>query len=318
VTPARLVASVCALIAALVTTVSVSPAGAATTYPVVYNISAARGVMVDHTAPPPGANDFSCRPSAAHPNPVVLVHGLGATMGENWATYAPLLANNGYCVFALTYGLHPGETFMGGLSRMEDSSAELAAFVDRVLAATGAAKVDLVGHSEGTVMPQYYLKFRGGAAKVDKYVAITPLYHGTTLLGIGAFIATLQAAYPQYSGPIAAQFARGCGSCTEFLRGSEFLQHLYADGVYAVPGVTYTAIMTKYDELVTPYTSGRLPAGPNVTNVVVQNQCPTDFGEHLAMAFDPTVGQDILNALDPGHRKPVPCKLVLPGFGALR
>ena len=38
--------------------------------------------------------------------------------------------------------------------------------------------------------------------------------------------------------------------------------------------------------------------------------------KHLAVAFDPTVGRDILNALDPAHRKPVPCQLVLPGVGA--
>ena len=311
----RLLPAVVGVVVGLVTVVSAPPASAAT-YPVIYNLSAARGVLVDHTAPPPGANDFSCKPSAAHPNPVVLVHGLGATMGENWATYSPLLANNGYCVFALTYGLHPGEDFVGGLAPMEQSSAELAAFVDRVLAATGAQKVDLVGHSEGTVMPQYYLKFRGGAAKVDKYVAITPIYHGTTLLGVGALIAALETAYPQFAGPIASEFGRGCGSCAEFLRGSPFLRHLYADGHYAVPGVTYTTIMTRYDELVTPYTSGRLPAAPNVTNIVVQNQCPIDFAEHIAVAFDPTVGRDVLNALDPAHARAVPCHLVLPGIGA--
>jgi pimeloyl-ACP methyl ester carboxylesterase len=301
--------------AALTALVAVPGAGAATSYPVVYNISAARGVLADPMAPPPGANDFSCKPSAAHPHPVVLVHGLSATMGENWATMSPLLANNGYCVFALTYGRAPGNPYIGGLTKMEDSSAELAAFVDRVLAATGAAKVDLVGHSEGTVMPQYYLKFRGGAAKVDKYVAITPIYKGTTLLGVGTLLTTLEKAFPQYSGPISTGFDQFCGSCQEFLVGSDFNKHLYADGVYAVPGVTYTTIMTRYDELVTPYTSGRLDA-PNATNIVVQDQCPIDFAEHLAVAFDPTVGQDILNALDPAHRQPVPCRLVLPAVGA--
>lgn len=313
---ARLFPVVVTVVAVLAAFVSIPPAGAAT-YPVVYNITAARGVLVDHTAPPPGANDFSCKPTAAHPDPVVLVHGLGATMGENWATFAPLLADHGYCVFALTYGLDPGEDFVGGLTPMEQSSAELARFVDRVLAATGARKVDLVGHSEGTVMPQYYLKFRGGAAKVDKYVAISPIYHGTTLLGVGSLIRALETAYPQFAGPISRAFARGCGSCEEFLRGSAFLRHLYADGHYAVPGVTYTTIMTRYDELVTPYTSGRLPAGPDVTNIVLQNQCAKDFAEHIAVAFDPTVGQDILNALDPAHKQPVPCRLVLPGVGSL-
>jgi pimeloyl-ACP methyl ester carboxylesterase len=310
----RLIAAVAALTSLLLAGVAARPAGASG-YPVVYNITAARNVLTAPTAPPPGANDFSCKPSAAHPNPVVLVHGLGATMGENWATYAPLLANHGYCVFALTYGLDPNEQTVGGLQPMEQSSAELADFVQRVLAATGAAKVDLVGHSEGTVMPQYYLKFRGGAQYVDKYVAITPIYQGTTLLGIGSLLYALERAYPQYSDRFAAAFAKECGSCQEFLRGSPFLQHLYADGVYAVPGVTYTTIMTRYDELVTPYTSGRLDA-PNATNIVLQNQCPIDFADHIAVAFDPTVGQDVLNALDPAHPARVPCHLVLPIVGA--
>ena len=308
---ARLTSLVALLAALLTVAVSVPGAGASTKLRVVYNILSARpGARTS----PPGANDFSCRPSAAHPNPVVLVHGLGATAGENWGTMAPLLKNHGYCVFARTYGLARGESFFGGVTRMEDSSAELAAFVDRVLAATGANKVDLVGHSEGTVMPQYYLKFRGGAAKVDKYVAISALYHGTTLDGVGTLIHALEAANPQMSGQFSDAFAHFCGSCEEFLAGSPFLKHLYRDGVYAVPGVTYTSIMTKYDELVTPYTSGRLNA-PNATNIVIQNQCPIDFAEHAAVAYDPIVGQDILNALDPAHRRPVPCQLVLPVIG---
>jgi triacylglycerol lipase len=314
---ARMITIGAVVAAALVALVAVPGAGAAgpAPYKVIYNVAAAAGVLADPAAPPAGANDFSCKPTAAHPDPVILVHGLGATMGENWATMSPLLANNGYCVFALTYGAAPGESVVGGLQRMEDSSAELAALVDKVLAATGASKVDLVGHSEGTVMPQYYLKFRGGAAKVNKYVAMTPLYQGTTLSGLNALISTLETVFPQLGRPLSQGLDSICGSCQEFLKGSPFLTHLYADGVYAVPGVTYTTIMTKYDELVTPYTSGRLTAS-NATNIVVQDQCPIDFAEHLAVAFDPTVGQDILNALDPTHKKPVPCHLVLPGIGA--
>jgi hypothetical protein len=42
-----------------------------------------------------GANDFTCKPTAAHPNPVVLVHGLGATASENWYFLAPFLAEHG-------------------------------------------------------------------------------------------------------------------------------------------------------------------------------------------------------------------------------
>jgi triacylglycerol lipase len=49
---------------------------------------------------------------------------------------------------------------------------------------------------------------------------------------------------------------------------------------------------------------------------VVQDQCALDLAEHATLAFDPVVGQDILNALDPGHAQPVPCTAVLPGVGA--
>ena len=284
-------------------------------YPVLFSAaSVGLNPIVDPTASPAGANNWSCKPSAQHPDPVVLVHGLGATMADNWSTMAPLLADNGYCVFALTYGLDPGESYVGGVEPMEVSSQQLANFVDEVLADTGAPKVDLVGHSEGTVMPQYYLKRLGGAAKVNRYVAIAPLYQGTTLYGLSAGINALETYLPS-AGPIESVVASGCGSCQEFLNRSPFLTKLYSDGVYAVPGVTYTTIMTRHDELVIPYTSGELHA-PNATNIVVQDQCPLDFSEHATLAWDPVVGQDILNALDPGDAQPIPCTLVLPGIGA--
>jgi triacylglycerol lipase len=297
---------------------STNTATAQSPYRVLYSpLAAGLGpdIFTDPGASPVGANNWSCQPSAAHPDPVVLVHGLGATMAENWSTYSPLLADNGYCVFALTYGLDPGESYVGGVQPMEESSQQLAAFVNRVLAATGATKVDLVGHSEGTVMPQYYLKDLGGAAKVQRYVAITPLYQGTTLDGLSSILTAFESLSPAGAAPVESLVASECGSCLEFLHGSPFLRHLYADGVYAVPGVRYTTIMTKDDEAVTPYTSGRLDA-PNATNIVVQNQCATDFSEHLTMAFDPVVAQDMLNALDPSDPRPVPCTLVLPGLGA--
>ena len=76
--------------------------------------------------PPPGANDFTCEPTAEHPEPVVLVHGLGATMQANWGYMSPRLADEGYCVFALTYGRKtdnpPPFDQNGGLIPMEESA----------------------------------------------------------------------------------------------------------------------------------------------------------------------------------------------------
>jgi triacylglycerol esterase/lipase EstA (alpha/beta hydrolase family) len=286
-------------------------------YPVTFSVPAAvLAAAASSTTPPPGANDWSCKPSAAHPEPVVLVHGLAANMVDNWDTMAPLLADNGFCVYAFTYGNDPGEPYIGGLQAMENSAPQLAAFVNEVLAATGASKVDLVGHSEGTVMPRYYMEFLGGAAKVDRYVMLTPIWHGTDVLGLSTLEQLGDELDPSAIALVDGLFgtATTCGSCAEFLTGSPFLQNLDAHGM-ALPHVTYTDIVTKYDELVVPYTNGILNS-PGVTNITLQDQCPTDFSDHLAVAFDPTAAQDILNALDPAHARAVPCTLVLPGVGA--
>jgi pimeloyl-ACP methyl ester carboxylesterase len=256
--------------------------------------------------PPAGANDFACKPTAAHPNPVILVHGLSATMGANWGYLSPLLKQRAYCVFALTYGLDPRASalgFPGGVIPIEQSAAELAAFADKVLAATGARKVDLVGHSEGTFMPQYWLKFLGGAAKVERYVAWTPLYDGTRLLGIND-VEDLGAQFG-LAQPLVDVVASLCGSCPQFVAGSE-MQRKLAEGGAAAPGVKYTTVMSRYDELVIPYTSGVLDAP--ATNHVLQDVCPSDLSEHALVANDPVAAQLTFNALDPANARPVDCE----------
>jgi triacylglycerol esterase/lipase EstA (alpha/beta hydrolase family) len=287
-------------------------AGAAQQYPVPYTFSANILAAALHPgSSPPGSNDWTCKPSAAHPHPVVLVHGLFANMTDNWQTMSPLLANNGYCVFALTYGNDPGATppfdQFGGLAPMEQSAAQLSTFVNRVLAATGAHEVDLVGHSEGATMPDYYIEYLGGAAKVARYVGVSGVKHGTTLNGLGTFIAAFRTLFPGAPSPTAGS----CGSCDQFLVGSDYIRKIEARA--PAQGVTYTNIATRYDELVTPHTNSFM-SGSNVTNIRVQDQCGLDFSDHLSIISDPITGQDILNALDPAHAKPPRCTLVLPAI----
>jgi triacylglycerol esterase/lipase EstA (alpha/beta hydrolase family) len=95
------------------------------------------------TASPPGANNWSCRPTAAHPRPVILVHGTFADMSDSWQALSPLLYDNGYCVFALNYGSYndSGASGIYATGAIEQSAAQLGSFVDRVLAATGASQV---------------------------------------------------------------------------------------------------------------------------------------------------------------------------------
>jgi triacylglycerol esterase/lipase EstA (alpha/beta hydrolase family) len=274
--------------------------------PVIYN-----GVYgYAHTSPtasPPGANDWSCKPTAAHPQPVVLVHGTFADMSNSWQAISPLLKNNGYCVFALNYGDYNGSGAIGvyGVDDIPTSAAELNTFVDKVRAATGAAEVDLVGHSQGGMMPRYYLKYLGGAAEVRALIGLSPSNHGTTLDGLFVLSNFFPGAN-QFTGAL-------CPACEQQRAGSAFIINLNSGGE-TVPGVNYTVIQTRYDTVVTPYTSAFL-SGSNVKNILLQNQCILDLGDHLSMPYDHIVAADILTALDPAHPRGFFCTPIAPISG---
>jgi triacylglycerol esterase/lipase EstA (alpha/beta hydrolase family) len=240
-----------------------------------------------------GGNN-GCRPSSAHPYPVVLVHGTFEDEGSNWVTLAPLLANAGYCVYALNYG-ETGVSLWGridGLNYIEKGAEELSSFVNQVLHKTGASQVDIVGHSQGGLMPNYYIKFLGGAAKVNTFVGLSPSNHGTTLSGLVTDINN----FPGGS-LIAGLLANtlGAPSLIQQEVGSSFETHLFSGGD-TVPGPRYVVIETTHDEVVTPYTNAFL-SGPNVTNITVQSQCPSDPTEHIGMIEDSPALQNVLNQL---------------------
>ena len=264
-------------------------------------------VHISASASPPGANDFACKPSGAHPQPVILVHGTFADMADTWQALSPLLANDGYCVFAFNYGSYDNSGASGvyGIGDIAQSAAQLSTFVNQVLAATGASKVDLVGHSQGGMMPRYYLDDLGGASRVKTLVALAPSNHGTTLDGLTTLATHL---------PGADQFVgTRCPACTEQEAGSAFLTNLNAGGG-TVSGVSYTVIQSAHDEVVAPYTSSFLSA-PGVTNILLQDQCALDQGEHLSMPYDHIADADVLTALDPAAPQTPTCTKVLPVTG---
>lgn len=292
-----LAAALTTVLAAMGLAAAASPAGASS-LPVIYN-----GILgyahISPTASPPAANNWSCRPTTAHPRPVVLVHGTFGDMSDSWQALSPLLANNGYCVFALNYGSASGSGSLGvyGIGDVAQSAQQLSAFVDQVLSATGASQVDVVGHSQGGMMPRYYIKSLGGSAKIHTLVGLAPSNHGTTLNGLTSLANSFPGAN-QFLGAL-------CSACVEQESGSAFLTNLNAGGD-TVAGVNYTVIESRYDEVVTPYTSAFL-SGPNVTNITLQDQCFLDFGEHLSMPYDHIADTDVLNALDPVHHRTPVC-----------
>jgi triacylglycerol esterase/lipase EstA (alpha/beta hydrolase family) len=278
---------------------------AAAPLPVVYD-SAYGFAHASPTASPPGANDWLCRPSAAHPRPVILVHGTFEDMADNWQALSPLLRNNGYCVFALNYGSYNGSGGIGvyGTGPVEKSAGQLATFVTRVLSATGASQVDLVGHSQGGMMPRYYLKFLGGAAKVNTLVGLAPSNHGTTLDGLFTLAGLIPGANAAFV---------DCPACAEQEADSPFTARLNSGGD-TMSGVHYTVVESANDEVVTPYQSAFL-TGPGVTNIALQQQCSVDQGEHLSMGYDHIADADVLTALDPQHPVQPQCSPVAPVTG---
>ncbi|ATL69806.1 esterase/lipase family protein [Nocardia terpenica] len=294
-------------------------AAAPSNLPVVFDIAAGAAALARNPrgdAPPPGANDWSCRPTPEHPNPVVLLHGQFADQTVNWQTMSPLLANHGYCVFSTNWGERTGDpwptvSIMGRLP-IEDSAEQVSGFIDRVLAATGASRVDLLTHSVGGLVGGYYVKFLGGQAKVDRFVALAAPWAGSNHLNMDGIVRLLGMAGLR----TAAESVLGdmSGPLPEVLSGSAFMAKMRSGGGVAVPGVVYTNLLSRYDEVVVPYTSSIVEA-PNVTNIVVQDGCEQDLAEHVALVADRVTAAHVLNALDPAHPVPVPCVPVLPVFG---
>jgi pimeloyl-ACP methyl ester carboxylesterase len=229
--------------------------------------------------PPPGANDPDCRPAAAHPYPVILVHGTFGDMTVSWNSIAPALESRGFCVWALDYGNR-------GTGPIEDSASQLSDFILTVLATTGAAKVSLVGHSQGGMLARYVALRRGRLGVVDDIIGLAPSSHGTTT---------------PLAGP-AGGF--GCPACADQAAGSPFMRKVNEPPPEAPAPAWYTVVTTTHDEVVTPYQSQAL-AGDRATNVILQDKCPADSFEHVTIVGDPVALQWALNALErPGAANP--------------
>jgi len=228
---------------------------------------------------PPGANDWSCQPTAEHPTPVILVHGTFGDRKHLLERLSRKVHEAGYCVFSLDYGNRATRD-------IRRSAQELADYTQRVLEATGASKVSMVGHSQGGMMPRYYIKFLGGDQYVDDLVGVAPSNQG----GTGATSAL------DVDNPVSELFGQICMACLQQNPGSPFLTELNAGD--QTPGdVSYTQIATKYDELVRPLGNAFLTPGPNTTNLVLQDICALDLSDHVLIPSSSTTIRIVLDAL---------------------
>jgi triacylglycerol lipase len=264
---------------------------------------------------PAGANDFSCKPTSARPYPVLLAHGTDATAYADFAALAPYLRAQGYCVFVVNYGAGKGRLDFSagtgeerptyGTADIRLSAAEIGAAVTRIMSSTGAAKVHLAGFSQGANVTRYYVNRLGGAPVTATWTGIASPTYGGQFYGTS----TVANASPAGHTVIEEAFAP---ALVQQLEGSSFLAELNAGGD-TVPGVRYTTISSRLDEVVQPQ-SNMLLRGPGAQNLFVQDVCPVDLSGHFGLTYSPTVRQLIVKVLDP-QAPEVRCEPVPPGRG---
>jgi len=153
------------------------------------------------------------------------------------------------------------------------TAAEYVVYGIRHLHAAAGSRIDLLGHSQGGLIGRWALKYwpdtRG---MVDDYVSLAASNHGTVVRAVQcAASRSCTAAYWQQS------------------TGSKFLTALNRSP-QTWPGISYTQIYTRLDEVVVPNFdaggSSSLPPARNVSNIAVQELCPTETVEHFGMAYD--------------------------------
>ncbi|KAG0327700.1 hypothetical protein BGZ99_007130 [Dissophora globulifera] len=246
-----------------------------------------------------GVNNFDCKLTPQHPRPLLLVHATLLTQ-DSWWTFTPVLIREGYCVFAVTYGRYKNIPLVAGIGPVEDSAQEIGTFADQILSHYNVTQLDYVGHSQGGILGRYWLKYLGGAGKVNRMVGISPINHGTTLDGIATIAQALRIFYPAQ--PIFDSFAP---AFYELVNTSEFMAKLNLGGDVGA-NVIHSNIATRFDEVVTPYqTCYQNDAG--VTNTLLQDLCIFSINEHLTMINSKVVLRWVMNQLDPANAKTSNC-----------
>ncbi|PPA61274.1 lipase family alpha/beta hydrolase [Micromonospora chalcea] len=239
---------------------------AATTVATVLLVPAAAQAAAAEPAAPSNTATVTAaaqRAAAAAADPVIVVGGLSGIS----IAYEPIAAR----LRADGYRVSIFQLPNLGLGDIRESARALSTYVDQVRAATGAARVDLVGHSEGGLVSRWYVKYLGGAATVDQYVSLGSPQYGTYVANLVAFLGLGSCA--------------GVIACQQMSIGSSFLADLNAGDDTPGP-VRWATVRTWQDELVRPVDNALLADG--ATNVLVQAWCPLRVVGHLGLVLDGT------------------------------
>ncbi|MEO6472302.1 MAG: lipase, partial [Aeromicrobium sp.] len=210
--------------------------------------------------------------------PVLFLHGTTANSKVNWSwnwDKAMNSAHRAHCDLDAPDG-GTGDIQIAG---------EYVVNAIRVMHRKAGTKISIVGHSQGGMVGRWALKYWPDTrAMVDDYVGLSSSNHGSQ--GADAL----------------CSLPNGCSAAGWQQRSkSNFLKALNT-GPETWPGISYTEISTRFDEIVSPTTSVFLKPATNVTNTYVQDTCPLELVEHFGMAYDNAawlVGNDALTHAGP-------------------
>ncbi|MEV6073466.1 hypothetical protein AB0L82_43555 [Nocardia sp. NPDC052001] len=214
-------------------------------------------VPAGNTIEPP----IDCTPDSAHPRPVVVLPGGDGTTAETttqWNTLLSTVRAAGHCAFLFQGGVINGSRWTGDIP---SAAQQVADFVTTVRQTTGADQVDIIAHSAGTIVANYFLKVLGGAPVVARAVFLTPEVRGCDGSGFfsaygikNAPISPVQAlsALP-FLGTVLAVIAPDKANLVQMLPSSPVYQAIF-NGPITQPGVRYSVLSTRNDELATPAT----------------------------------------------------------------
>lgn len=119
--------------------------------------------------PLPGARNHG-------PRPIIVLHGYAM----NRANFLPLAFRLGRAGLGPIFGFE-----YWTLGRTAAAAKQLGWFIEEVRAATGAACVDVIGHSMGGVVGRYYVSLAGGDGIVRNLVTLGSPHTGTEMSKIG-------------------------------------------------------------------------------------------------------------------------------------
>lgn len=230
-------------------------------------------------ATPSAAMDkaLHCPPTYLHPEhePVLLVHGLGATGRENWGwNYARALPQAGFDVCTIDL---PGRAWND-----IQVSSEYVVHAVRTMSAASGKRVDILGHSEGGLQPRWAVRWwRDVSEAVDDLVTLGSPHHGVL------------DPLSHYQCPLP------CipGALWQMREGSRFLTALNAGDETPGP-VSYTSVWSTSDELVQSMSLGKPTSVlEGAANVMVQDLCPGRWVSHVGLASDAATFAVVTDAL---------------------